>query len=496
MDAYKIIGKHIEKVRYYEENRKNYFEGSIFTLGLKGRFRIWEQENCFRKEVDLNDIEWIEGENNYLSWEIDINGQIYIKNDEDSLTRKKIRDLIKNYRFINLNHEIIKSSFLGIQKVNKTQYYLIKLSNIYNSDIIYQFFNINTLFLEKIEEVQLEKKIIIERLNFQLMDGIYYPKQIIKTTLPYEQREVYNFHKFERLNYINKNLFEPIKENAKKYLFLTDNNMIRVPFKFINNNILLSVEINGNSCWYGFDSAAQSDVIDYQYAKELGLNKFGALKGGGGGLEETIGGFVKISNIRLGNLEIKNQIVTTHNFDGIRQLADKNYKMVGILGYDFLSNFVTKIDYPNKIISIYDPNKFTYNGNGVVFNSSITDKIFFIPILIDSIYYGKVMLDTGSSITSFSYSFTTKHKLDNPNSVDQRISAFGGSRKYKIIRMNTINIGKYTINKPEIFIPLKQRKGLFTKICIGTLGNSILKEFIIYLDYKNHKAIFEKRENK
>lgn len=494
MNAYEIIRKHINLVGYGKKDKKNYFEGSVSIIGLKGKFRIWEQENYFRKELNLGEIKWVEGENNHLSWEIDINGQIELKKDEDSLIRKKIKDLIRNYKFVDLKQKIIKPLFSGIQEINGKQYYVIKLLNIYNNEVIYHFFNIKTYFLERIEELQIERKIIIERLNFQLIDGIFYPKHTIKTILPYEQRQIYNFHKFEKLNYMNKKLFEPIKKNSKKYFFLKSNNVIRVPFKLIDNNILLKVEINGNSCFCGFDSAMQSDTIDYQYAKELKLNKFGALKGGGGGLEETIGNFVKISNIRLGNLEIKNQIVTTTNFNGIEKIKD--YKMVGIIGYDFLSNFVTKIDYPNKIISIYDPNKFTYNGNGVVFNSSITDKIFFIPILIDSIYYGKVMLDTGSSITSFTYLFTTKHKLDNPNSVDQRISAFGGSRKYKIIRMNTINIGKYTINKPEIFIPLKKRKGLFTKICIGTLGNSILKEFIIYLDYKNHKAIFEKRENK
>jgi hypothetical protein len=494
MNAYEIIRKHINRVGYGKKDKKNYFEGSVSIIGLKGKFRIWEQENYFRKELNLGEIKWVEGENNHLSWEIDINGQIELKKDENSLIRKKIKDLIRNYKFVDSKEKIIKPLFSGIQEINGKQYYVIKLSNIYNNEVIYHFFNIKTYFLERIEELQIEKKIIIERLNFQLIDGMFYPKHTIKTILPYEQREIYNFHKFEKLNYIDKKLFEPTKGNAKKYFFLRSNNVIRVPFKFIHNTILLRIEINGNPCFYGLDSAAQSDIIDSQYVKELKLNSFGSLKGGGGGLEKTIGNFVKISNIRLGNLEIKNQIVTTKNFNGIEKFKD--YKMVGILGYDFLSNFVTKIDYPNKIISIYDPDKFTYNGNGVIFKSSLIDKIFFIPVLIDNAYNGKVMLDTGSCMTSFTYSFTTEHKLNNLDGIDQRISAFGGNRKYKMVRMNKIKIGKYTVNKPIIALPQEERKGLFTKICIGTLGNSILKEFIIYLDYKNHKAIFEKRENK
>ena len=38
--------------------------------------------------------------------------------------------------------------------------------------------------------------------------------------------------------------------------------------------------------------------------------------------------------------------------------------VVGILGFDFLSRFVTKVDYANQLISFYDPDSFKYTGNG------------------------------------------------------------------------------------------------------------------------------------
>ena len=38
----------------------------------------------------------------------------------------------------------------------------------------------------------------------------------------------------------------------------------------------------------------------------------------------------------------------------------------GILGYDFFKRFVVEVDYINHILTIYEPEKFNYSGDGEV----------------------------------------------------------------------------------------------------------------------------------
>jgi C-terminal processing protease CtpA/Prc len=53
-----------------------------------------------------------------------------------------------------------------------------------------------------------------------------------------------------------------------------------------------------------------------------------------------------------------------------------------------------------------------------------------------------------------------------------------------------------TIEKPLIGVPHKQGKGSFAeKSLIGNIGNSFLRHFVLYLDYKNQKVIVEKGDN-
>ncbi|MFC1800035.1 hypothetical protein ACFL2Z_03885, partial [Candidatus Eisenbacteria bacterium] len=60
----------------------------------------------------------------------------------------------------------------------------------------------------------------------------------------------------------------------------------------------------------------------------------------------------------------------------------------GILGYDFLSRFVTKVDYANELVSFYDPDSFTYTGNGQELDVHIKDSVFETSATLDGEHSG------------------------------------------------------------------------------------------------------------
>src|SRR5262249_2633729 len=72
-------------------------------------------------------------------------------------------------------------------------------------------------------------------------------------------------------------------------------------------------------------------------------------------------GLVNGVSLSVEGAEVTNQIIATLALD-----KSPCVQFDGIIGYDFINQFIVEIDYPNSAINLYSPKTYTYSGEGKV----------------------------------------------------------------------------------------------------------------------------------
>jgi len=171
-------------------------------------------------------------------------------------------------------------------------------------------------------------------------------------------------------------------------------------------------------------------------------------------------------------------------------------EVAGILGYDFLSRFIIKVDYANELISFYHPDSFSYTGSGVIVDAPLDGNTFSIPMIVNDKYTGNWSIDLGAGGLSFHYPFARDNNFHDLDGVLGVSFGAGGQMYDKSIIFDKIEIADFVIENQIIDIPMEELSGAFAdRAQVGNLGNALLKHFILYLDYENQRIIFEKGDD-
>src|SRR5262249_34212265 len=115
--------------------------------------------------------------------------------------------------------------------------------------------------------------------------------------------------------------------------------------------------------WLVVDTGAGSTLIDSQVATALHLELNGRVTVGGAGAGTQTGSFVRGAQYQFANKAIAPQKISLAL--PLAQMAPLlGHKVAGILGYDFLSRYVTEIDYAGQVMRLYPKAEFEYKGSG------------------------------------------------------------------------------------------------------------------------------------
>ncbi|MCK4462381.1 MAG: PDZ domain-containing protein, partial [candidate division Zixibacteria bacterium] len=158
---------------------------------------------------------------------------------------------------------------------------------------------------------------------------------------------------------------------------------------------------------------------------------------------------------------------------------------------------VTKVDYANETLSFYHPDSFSYQGEGRVLSSPISQSDFFeLPVSIDGEHGGRWMLDLGAGGMSFHYSYAEEHGLFNLPGVDGLGHGAGGSSPRRRVLFDSIEFAGHTLPKSVVSMPLERGGGGFGHTDLtGNIGNTLLRHFVLYLDYQREQVIVEKGDD-
>src|SRR5438874_3743677 len=152
--------------------------------------------------------------------------------------------------------------------------------------------------------------------------------------------------------------------HANKATAIASDAPITIPFELVTRHIMLKVKINNSRpLSFVFDTGDKVGIVDTEVAKELGLKMEGQLRIGGAGADTLPASFIKDATWSLPGLDGFTQPVALTMPLG-RMAARFGQDFDGIIGSDFIRQFIIEVDYQNRVLRLYDKDKFNYSGAG------------------------------------------------------------------------------------------------------------------------------------
>ncbi len=495
-NPYEIMDKYYQAIGGLDKvkaEKTSYSEGNIEILGssLSGTIKQWNAEpTLMRMELDLGIFKQTSGDNGEIRWGIDPNGKLQISKDIHTLQRQKVARLIAKFEQLDPNSKNFKMTLDGIDTVGDRDCYVVRLSNSINQDTALDYIDTADFLIRKHVDLRPDETAIDVFSDYQEVAGILRPFKHDIEILPVGQKMALTITKFEANLEIDPSLFEPPSTDVKDFLFSNDPESESMPFIFSEDHILIPVNINGKERYWILDSGAGMSVIDSTFAVSIGLKVEGQIKGSGIGNTVDVY-FVTIPEYSLEGLHINSQTVASINLHDL--MKKTGWDAVGILGYDFLSRFVTEIDYANETITFYDPELFVYDDEGVIVDATMQEKFLTLPMKVEDKYNGRWNLDTGAGGCSFHYPFAVSHGITERKGIEKMSFGAGGSLDDKMIKVGNLELAGFKLKDQLMDYPLEKGVGAFSsQELIGNIGNALLKNFVIYLDYPNQQVIVEK----
>ncbi len=273
---------------------------------------------------------------------------------------------------------------------------------------------------------------------------------------------------------------------------------IVIPFELANRHIILKVQVNhSRPLAFVLDTGDQFAIIDLERANELKLELGGEISMGGAGAALSSGSFVRETSFTIPGFNGFSQPVTLA-LPIARMSRGLGQDFDGIIGSDFIKEYVLELDYQARVIKLHDKNTFQYTGPGESIPIQLNHGH---PILTASVtplggapIEGKFVLDIGSGAALALYSpFVAKHELLGSNL--KTIKAFGagagGDIAGQVGRTAELKLGKFKIANPVTLFS-QDKEGAFASASLaGNIGAQIVNKFKIFLDYSHARIILE-----
>jgi len=271
-------------------------------------------------------------------------------------------------------------------------------------------------------------------------------------------------------------------------------NSARIPIEIDNNIIFLRVRVNGSRpLKFIFDTGASVSVIDSELVAELGLKTQGQTKGTatGGNIQADLIHGVSLS---VEGAEVANQIVASFSFAKMPCV-----EFDGVIGYDFINQFVVEIDYPGKLINLYKPQTYVYSGHGKIVPLQLAETrtpLVFARITVEGgrSIASRLEVDTGGdSAFVINSPFVKKNQL--LKALSRKVSGSGvgagGESKRVVGRFKNVQLGLFTIINPILNLSQDTEGGRASEEYDGIVGGEVLRRFNLILDYSRKRMILE-----
>ena len=285
---------------------------------------------------------------------------------------------------------------------------------------------------------------------------------------------------------------------AQSFYINNHRNHINVPFRIVRNMVVVQAYINDKGPFnFILDTGVGLMVItDPELVESVNIIKSRTINLGGWGegkdLEAYITTPLQIDIRGLRSKDVSAAIFKEDHF-GLSNYA--GIPICGLLGYEFFSNLVVKINFEDSLLTAYRPKQL-----------KIQKKYTGIPISVEqSKPYLKAQVryrDSSERSCKLIVDLGAGHPLSLENDEAKIVCATGsisanlgmginGPSIGKISRVNELDLGQFVLKNVLTSFPDKEMKNVLPVHRDGSLGLDILKRFKLIIDYPDSMIYFK-----
>ncbi|HEX8163996.1 MAG TPA: retropepsin-like aspartic protease [Pyrinomonadaceae bacterium] len=276
--------------------------------------------------------------------------------------------------------------------------------------------------------------------------------------------------------------------------FDSGNSALKIPLDIDNNIIRMEVRVNHSKpLKFIFDTGASFSVIGSRRAAELGLKSQGEARGSatGGRIKGT---YTKGVSLSVQGAEVSNQLIASIPINN-----PPGFDFDGVLGQNFIEQFVVEIDYENKIMNLYDPRTYTYSGKGEIVPLLLAagkTPLVSTKIILEgrAPVEAKLEVDTGADGTLVINSpLVKRQKLAEAVSKtgQSRSNGAGGEQRLLVGRVKAVQLGRLIFDNPPVGLSQDTEGSGASEENDGVIGGEIFRRFKVILDYSRKRMMLE-----
>ena len=284
--------------------------------------------------------------------------------------------------------------------------------------------------------------------------------------------------------------------------FASGRSALGIPFNFENDHLMVDASVNGRpALWFMLDTGAEATYVNTPRMAELGLEPFGARTVSGGG-NSADSSFTKVDRLEVGGVVLKGQRASVLDMTGLEKIYGR--KMGGILGYDFFSRFVVRVDYGTKTIDLLDPDTFTAPASAkpvpFVLEEGHPHVAATIAVPTAPSIPADMVVDSGAADTAnLCAPFVKTNKLLElaRNKPPGAPNTMAGSEKEFFAqtsvrgRLSGLTLGPFTVKDIPNNLMVGTTGAYASTAFSGTIGQGVLKRFTTIYDYSRSVILLE-----
>jgi hypothetical protein len=494
-DPHQILSRYFEASGGLDRMKAeltSYSEGTLSLGGMEGRIEVWTQEPARQRvEVALGPLNIVQGDNGEHTWTLDQNGKVQVVTNPDPATvaRRKVRRLMAKHAYAEPESDVFTVTVEGIEPVDEKDCYVVKITNNINVDSHTMYINTTTFMQEKAVIIEDDESRDAFYGDYREIDGLLVPFYVREVHHRTGQDQETQLTRYDSNPSVDSAVFEPPQEAGRDYRFLEGDRAEDIPFQFIENHLFIPVTVAGTKRLWVLDTGAGVTVLNKAFAEELNLTLEGEIKGQGAGGTVTAS-LATLPPFAIAGIEFDEQVVGVIDMSELMRRIGLD--VVGILGFDFLSRFVTKVDFANELVSFYDPETFEYTGNGQVVDMHLDQSVFRAQATLDGIHSGSWLFDLGAGTTHLDGRYALREGYAGREGVLGVGHGAGNEYQLKKMKCDSLQFAGFTVYRPLISFAHGGTDSTFGSDQIGVLGNSLFRNFVLYCDYAHERLIVEK----
>ena len=429
-------------------------EVEMVSTGMNGTIRSMTLMPCLSyTEARLGLFTITQGFDGERIWMVGPNGMLQIRRDEDSQKNQITTCLLENFGYIS-QIEGSALEYSGTAAVDSSECHILNLTPAGGYPC--RIYIDSSSYLITLMEIETMTGTVEQRFyDYRQSNGILIPFRTVTTQKAIGQALEVRTLTVEINGEIDPAVFLPPGDLADDFSFVSGADSATIGFFYVNRHIYLPVRIEngGPERLFLLDSGAGMTIIDEGLAATLGLEAGGRIPGAGaGGMTDFI--MTRIPRFSTGGIEFEEQTAIIYPIAGLTERYS-GIETGGVLGYDFLSRFVARIDYEKRIITFFRPGSQPSIAGADTVQAPLFHKIFSTAAVLDGKHEGTFLIDTGANSSVLQKSFVDASRLlEGRKTVEIIVAGAGGEDRAAVARFGSIRIGKTELAGPVFTIPL------------------------------------------